>query len=90
MATSNLDQTDLEAAINSTIDLATRQQILDYLISTGIGYTSPDDGATVPVEQGAGISNPDPDANVLIEINANNAVHIGANLKAIIEAPAAT
>ncbi|WP_050632133.1 calcium-binding protein [Bradyrhizobium viridifuturi] len=86
MATSNLNQTDLEAAISSTIDQATRQQILDDLIAAGIGYTSPDDGATIPVQEGAAISNPDPDANVLIEINPNNTVYVDANLKAIIEA----
>ncbi|KIU45314.1 MULTISPECIES: calcium-binding protein [Bradyrhizobium] len=86
MATSNLDQADFEAAINSTIDPATRQQLIDYLIAAGIGYTSPDNGATIPVEQGAAISNPDPDANALIEINANNTVHIASNLKAIVEA----
>ena len=49
MATSNLDQTGLKAAIHSTIDHATQRQILDYLINAGIGYTSPDDGATIPV-----------------------------------------
>ncbi|WP_291532294.1 calcium-binding protein [Bradyrhizobium sp. UBA2491] len=38
------------------------------------------------MEQGAAISNPDPDANALIEINANNTVHIASNLKAIVEA----
>lgn len=86
MVTQNLNQTGLKAAISSTIDHAARQQILDYLISAGIGYTSPDDGATIPVEVGAGISNPDPDANVLIETNANNTIKLDPKLKAIIEA----
>ncbi|WP_050626312.1 hypothetical protein [Bradyrhizobium viridifuturi] len=86
MATYNLDQTDLKHAINSTIDHATQQQIFNYLINSGIGYTNPDDGTAVPVQVGAGISNPDPSANVLIETNANNTVNTDANLKAIIEA----
>ncbi|MGY3483416.1 hypothetical protein ACVW1C_001299 [Bradyrhizobium sp. USDA 4011] len=54
MVTQNLNQTGLKRAISSTIDHATRQQILDYLISAGIGYTSPDDGATIPAQEGAG------------------------------------
>ena len=64
MATSNLDQADLEAAINSTIDPATRQQLIDYLIAAGIGYTSPDNGATISVGRGSD-QQPDPDANAL-------------------------
>ncbi|UFX43049.1 hypothetical protein HAP47_0027995 [Bradyrhizobium sp. 41S5] len=72
MTTRNLDQAHLKAAIDATIDHATRQQILDYLINAGTGCTSPDDGATIPVEVGAGISKPDPDANVLIETSAIN------------------
>ncbi|MDH2380173.1 hypothetical protein [Bradyrhizobium sp. CER78] len=81
-----LNQTQLKVVISSTIDHASRQRILDYLISAGIGYTSPDDGATIPVQQGAGIGNPDPGANVPIETNANNTIKLDAKLKAIIEA----
>jgi len=55
MATYNLDQTDLKAALTPSIDPAIQQQIIDYLINAGVGYTNPDDGTAIPVQTGGAI-----------------------------------